>query len=450
MGSGALTGQQASGTFASAGEGLVSRRKLRNCLSSPLQVITRRSDVVSKLALLTRLQPGGNKLRIRGTDNVEELYTLGAEVFPSTHANMEVRHARRLSDGENVVVKVREKGESFANSREEKEWRANMEFMLNLPKSGSIVQLYDVLEDSTNYYVVMEKAAGMDLFETLEFHGRLPVVDCKEILCQLLVAVAELHRHGCIHKDLKLENVMLDRAGRGPRTMSWASDSTASASPPPASPASPVVKLIDFDTVEEWTPQGSQKTPRNVVGTDQYIAQEAYAGKYSPASDIFAVGVIAYRMLTGKFPFRNSMFDDQAGENWVGSPKMNQIRERLQHFRIDFTLHPFPSEPLARDLCQSMLAVDEDDRPEAAKALQHPWIANTAPSPWASERCSFQAPWAPSGASGAWPSSSSVLPKEAPEPGAACPPLWAAPSSWPRSAGVEPAGLPGEPDWPPR
>lgn len=49
--------------------------------------------------------------------------------------------------------------------------------------------------------------------------------------------------------------------------------------------------------MEEWNSSGPKG--RHVLGTDQYIAPEAYEGKYSPASDIFAVGVIAYKMLTG-------------------------------------------------------------------------------------------------------------------------------------------------------
>merc|ERR1719215_2216840 len=94
------------------------------------------------------------------------------------------------------------------------------------------------------------------------------------------------------------------------------------------------VKLIDFDTVEDWSPKSPKAT--RVLGTDQYIAPEAYEGRYSPASDIFAIGVIAYRLLAGTFPFRNSLFDDKPGENWVGSPKMREIRGKLQAVRLDW------------------------------------------------------------------------------------------------------------------
>merc|ERR1719454_316917 len=100
-------------------------------------------------------------------------------------------------------------------------------------------------------------------------------------------------------------------------------------------PSPKSVKVIDFDTLDKWTPLSP--AAKDVVGTDQYIAQEAYAGKYSPLSDMFAVGVIAYKLLSGKFPFHDEIFDDEAGENWVGSPKMLQIRRRLKVAKVDFS-----------------------------------------------------------------------------------------------------------------
>merc|ERR1719419_928813 len=118
----------------------------------------------------------------------------------------------------------------------------------------------------------------MDLFETLESQGRLPISECKDIIRQVLMAVAELHQRGCIHKDLKLENIMCDRS-----PTSGASNASSDFMNS-TSPKSPKVKIIDFDTVEEFADSNSPTHSTSVIGTDQYIAQEAYAGMYSPAS----------------------------------------------------------------------------------------------------------------------------------------------------------------------
>lgn len=390
------------------GGGVVTGRK-------PLQVSTKKDG--PRLTILERLRShSGETMKaahekrnaIKWTDNFSLHYAIGAEVMPSCHQCMEVRHAMRLEDGERVVIKLRFKPGSFGSAEEQRQFRQTMEFMLNLPKSGSIAQLYEVLEDERAYYVVMEKVEGMDLFETLDSEGRFPISESRDIIRKLLTAVAELHERGFIHKDLKLENVMIGRSpktaqsysGWGPRpgtgqspcsspgpsrvqavTPPVSSGAGSGAAGPPqhaagaaAAPAElePVVKLIDFDTVEEWSPNGSRA--RSVVGTDQYISQEAYAGKYSPASDIFAVGVITYRLVSGRFPFSNSMFDDEAGENWVGSPKMKEIQERIKRFEVDFVIPPFPWEPQVAELCSQMLAVNEVDRPTALAALAHPWL----------------------------------------------------------------------------
>merc|ERR1711937_427254 len=104
------------------------------------------------------------------------------------------------------------------------------------------------------------------------------------------------------------------------------------------------------------------------------IAPEAYGGDYSPASDIYAVGVIMYKLLTRKFPSRSDIFDDQPGENYVGSPAMKRIKERLRKEQINFTLPPLDRCPDARELVESMLKFDPEVRPSAADALKHRWF----------------------------------------------------------------------------
>eukprot|EP00928_Gymnodinium_smaydae_P009166 TRINITY_DN13394_c0_g2_i3.p1 TRINITY_DN13394_c0_g2~~TRINITY_DN13394_c0_g2_i3.p1 ORF type:complete len:192 (+),score=31.50 TRINITY_DN13394_c0_g2_i3:208-783(+) len=134
----------------------------------------------------------------------------------------------------------------------------------------------------------------------------------------------------------------------------------------------PSAKLIDFDTVQDWEP--SSPKARDVLGTDGYIAPEAYGGQYSPASDIYCVGVILYKLLTRKFPFRSEIFDDQPGENWVGSPAMARIQERLKHEKIDFQRPPLNKCPAVADLLAKMLAFDAAERPSAEEAMGHPWF----------------------------------------------------------------------------
>merc|ERR1719491_1688443 len=104
-----------------------------------------------------------------------------------------------------------------------------MERLLNLSSHEGIASTLQVLEDAEAYYVVMERVAGSDLFEVLGKVGRLPIDEVREVLRQLLSAVSILHSRSWVHRDLKLENVMLERGGADKAVR---------------------VKLIDFDTLE--------------------------------------------------------------------------------------------------------------------------------------------------------------------------------------------------------
>lgn len=335
--------------------GLAARRGFKDQQKGGLSIVTKKSGSTV----------GQERKSIQWVDSFNALYSMGSSVMPSSHSGMQILFATHKETGDEVVIKVRQKSNSFCDKTEEKEWRESTEFMLNFPQNPGIAKIYDVFEDRVGYYVVMEKVPGQDLFETMTGKGLLPIAEVKEVLRQLLQALKELHGRNCIHKDLKLENVMFDRTPPPKAGGAWGGDQ----------PASPItVKLIDFDTVETFVPQTPKRT-KDVLGTDQYIAQEAYDGNYSPASDIFAVGVIGYRLLTSRFPFKSDIFNDEAGENWVGSPKMREIRQKLCNYKIDWSHRVFTLEPQARELLRGMLAVNEQARPSAQDALDHPWLA---------------------------------------------------------------------------
>lgn len=211
----------------------------------------------------------------------------------------------------------------------------------------------------------MERLDGVDLFELLaESRQRMregeklkwTSPDLALHICrELLRALSYLHKNGMIHKDLKLENVILHAPSKEGNL-----------------PTDQSVVLVDFDTMENWTPTSPKA--KDVLGTDQYIAPEAYIGNYSPKSDVFAVGVIIYKVLTGFYPFDERIFIDEAGENFVGNPKMSIIRESIRNFKINWNLEPLTKFPDATDLLKKMLLFDENERISVYQALNHPWM----------------------------------------------------------------------------
>lgn len=357
------------------------RERMGKTLDIKLPSLTGRKPSVVQEVSGRGPSPGNVVRTIRNAteDEVHRKIELLDELMPSTHRQMQVLNAtRRDRSGqvEECVVKVRGRPGSFANTTEEQEWRTSTEYIMNLPRSEEIVWIYDVFATPTNYYIVMEKADGRDLFEALATTGGngLTFGAAREVMRQLLQALVALHSAGGIHKDLKIENVVVDTE------------------PPDGSPAR--VKVIDFDTVEPLSPDSWK--PKHVLGTDGYIAPEAYLGEYSAASDIFATGVIMYKMMTGRFPFRKEIFDDGPGENWVGSPAMARVHNRLRTCSVDFARPPFNRDHVAADLCSRLLAYETRSRPSAEEALAHRWFSielECPESPTSPKRPTSRAGW---------------------------------------------------------
>lgn len=302
-----------------------------------------------------------------------ELYTLGGQIGESVHVGMQVVQGKRVEDELEVVIKVLDKAKSFGLPSEEREWLSTTEVHLNMPLTDTICQYFDVISTDSSYYVVMEKVEGSDLSDQINV-GRISHADAREIVFQIVQALKTMHNQGRIHKDLKLENVMVDmNAAKEPCSPGAAAKThgTQDASPT-SSPTSPGVKLIDFDTVANWEP--SSPKCKDVLGSDGYIAPEAYSGQYSPASDMFCVGVIMYKLLTRKFPFRPAIFDDEPGENIVGSSAMKRIQEKMKSEKINFTRSPLNQSPEAVDLVSQLLSMEPCERPSAEEALQHQWF----------------------------------------------------------------------------
>eukprot|EP00929_Paragymnodinium_shiwhaense_P055951 TRINITY_DN28007_c0_g1_i1.p1 TRINITY_DN28007_c0_g1~~TRINITY_DN28007_c0_g1_i1.p1 ORF type:complete len:485 (+),score=60.42 TRINITY_DN28007_c0_g1_i1:139-1593(+) len=358
----------------------------------------------------------GKKIEIATDDEFRSRYDIGRLVQASTNPGMTVRYATRREDDVKCVLKTRDKAKSFLSVACEQQWRRSMEFQLNLPCTNGLCELHEVLETPLMYHVIMEKVPGKDIHDQLAAGRKISLDDAREIMWQLLTGLDALHSRGVIHKDLKLENVVVDldntfplqesrgqeavasptamqspsgRPGQGltintffdTRTSARCMSSTTSMSSgsldsfrespsPSASPKSVTSKIIDFDTIEEWNPKPTQC----VIGSDRYIAPEGYEGVVTPASDIYAAGVIMYKLLTNRFPLPRHFFDDQPGENIVGHPAMQRIARRIRRARVHWNLPPFDRCPEALDLCVAMLATDASRRPTVQAALQHKWF----------------------------------------------------------------------------
>jgi serine/threonine protein kinase len=153
-------------------------------------------------------------------------------------------------------------------------------------KSEHVAKVQDVgTLDNGAPYMVMEYLEGSDLAAVIQDVGQLPIVDACDYVVQACEAVAEAHSLGIIHRDLKPQNLFLTQAVGG----------------------APLVKVLDFGVSKiDAGPDSRQLTQTStVMGSPLYMAPEQMrsARNADARSDIWALGVVLYELLTGAVPF---------------------------------------------------------------------------------------------------------------------------------------------------
>ena len=141
----------------------------------------------------------------------------------------------------------------------------------------NIAQVYDYGQDGRQHFIVMELVEGTDLAQLLRDRGRLPAECAVRIATQVCRALSVAHLAGIVHRDIKPANVIVTPNG--------------------------VVKVTDFGIARTLGDSTLTKAG-SVLGTAQYMSPEQARGEPAgPASDLYAVGVVLFQMLTGTVPF---------------------------------------------------------------------------------------------------------------------------------------------------
>jgi len=141
----------------------------------------------------------------------------------------------------------------------------------------NVCRMYDLNKEKGSYYITMEYVSGEDLKSFVHRSGQLTIGTAVKIARHICDGLSEAHKLGVIHRDLKSNNIMIDREGN--------------------------VRIMDFGIARSLSGKGI--TGAGVmIGTPEYMSPEQAEGKgVDQRSDIYSLGVILYEMVTGRMPF---------------------------------------------------------------------------------------------------------------------------------------------------
>ncbi|XP_069314455.1 myotonin-protein kinase isoform X5 [Eulemur rufifrons] len=209
-----------------------------------------------------------------------------------------------------------------------------------------ITQLHFAFQDENYLYLIMEYYVGGDLLTLLsKFGERIPAEMARFYLAEIVMAIDSVHRLGYVHRDIKPDNILLDRCGH--------------------------IRLADFGSCLKLRADGTVRS-LVAVGTPDYLSPEILQavgggpgpGSYGPECDWWALGVFAYEMFYGQTPF----YADSTAETY------GKIVHYKEHLSLPLEDTGVPEE--ARDLIQRLLCPPETrlGRDGAGDFQKHPFF----------------------------------------------------------------------------
>ncbi|XP_011071316.1 CBL-interacting serine/threonine-protein kinase 1-like [Sesamum indicum] len=188
-----------------------------------------------------------------------------------------VKYARNLESGQPFAIKILEKNRILDLKITDQIKREIG--TLKLLKHPNVVRLYEVLASKAKIYMVLEYVNGGELFERIASKGKFTEAKGRKLFQQLIDGVSYCHNKGVFHRDLKLENVLIDASGS--------------------------IKITDFGLSALPQHLRDDGLLHTTCGSPNYVAPEILSNKgYDGASsDTWSCGVILYVILTGYLPF---------------------------------------------------------------------------------------------------------------------------------------------------
>ena len=282
--------------------------------------------------------PGTREIRPIGDLGSEEAFTgdiadyvVGPSIGQGAYAT--VKLSVHKTSSAQVAIKVYDKAKMMEPHRRRNLLR-EVEILRKLNHTNC-VKMLEAISTPKAIFLVMEYVPGESLHSYLQRKTlkKLDENEARMIFTQVVDGLNYCHQQSISHRDLKLENIIVDKQNQ--------------------------VKIIDFG-FSTLTEAGERM--KIFCGTPSYMAPEIVQRKefLGAAADLWALGVLLYALLSGTFPFRG-------------------LTDKELYAKIAKGIFSFPHcvPQAARNLIGSLLSVDPSRRPSCAQILKHTWVLNT-------------------------------------------------------------------------
>ncbi|XP_075520116.1 CBL-interacting serine/threonine-protein kinase 3-like isoform X2 [Primulina tabacum] len=204
-------------------------------------------------------------------------YEVGKTIGRGSFAK--VKLAKNSETGESVALKILNKDMVLEHKMAEQIKREIA--TMKLIKHPNVIRLYEVMASKTKIFIIMEFVTGGELFDTIVKHGRMQEDEARKYFQQLINAVDYCHSRGVFHRDLKLENLLLDTEGN--------------------------LKVSDFGLSALSQQIRDDGLLHTTCGTPNYVAPEVLndRGYDGATADMWSCGVILFVLLAGYLPFND-------------------------------------------------------------------------------------------------------------------------------------------------
>jgi serine/threonine-protein kinase len=215
-------------------------------------------------------------------------------------------------------------------------------------------------------YCVMELLTGETLGQCVERRGRLSVGEAIEILSQVASALDAAHANAVVHRDLKPDNILLSQVASGVTDVA-----------PPIK-----VKLLDFGIAQIADGLHRRTGSNLVLGTPAYMSPEqCRGGRIEAASDIYALGVVAFEVLTGTLPFQGTHAFQLATQHLTDEPPRPSSRVPELGGAVDAAVLAMLAKSPAERPATATQAIRLLSQDGTSRAPQAPPAAQRAPRP---------------------------------------------------------------------